>query len=137
MSRPMGTSGRQAKRFLNWRQAAYLCTHLRIQYWLEPRLLSRWIRPQILQGEPSPDERAGAVRAVALTCGGPTAQASALDRRTVPVIAADPKQSQAGSVHRLDLLTMGSAHKDLAVFGRSSIGDDLDGMAVQLRPQAE
>lgn len=133
----MGTSGRQAKRFLNWRQAAYLCTHLRIQYWLEPRLFSRWIRPEILQGEPGADEPAGAVRALARTGGGRTAQASALDRRTVLAIAADPKQSQAGSVHRPDLLTVGSADKDLAVFGRSSIGDDLDDMAVQLRPQAE
>ena len=119
------------------RHRAYLCTHLRIQYWLEPRPFSRWIRPQILQGEPGPDEPAGAVRALARTCGGRTAQASALDGRTVSAIAADPKQSQAGSVYRLDLLIVGSADKDLAVFGRSSIGDDLDGMVVQLRPQAE
>jgi hypothetical protein len=36
----------QAKRFTTRRQAAYLCTHLRIQYWLESKMSSRWIQPE-------------------------------------------------------------------------------------------
>ena len=37
--------------FTSRRHAAYLCTHLRIQYWLEPMMQSRWIRSEIQRRE--------------------------------------------------------------------------------------